>query len=112
MLDMDSVFGVRVVRDADPAAHAKHAGGRVGGEIVEDLEHARRAFAARSDAGRLEPVVLDEAERAELEARARPDERQRGGRAGDGRSRAGTTCGRGGGQRAAASVGGGADRRR
>ena len=53
-----------------PPAHALRLADEVGGEIVSDLEHARRAFAARAEAGRVEPVVLKDAERAELVARA------------------------------------------
>jgi hypothetical protein len=70
VLDVDSVFGVRVVRHADPSVHAVRLADEVGAEIIRDLEHAQRAFAARSDAGRVEPVVLNDAERSELEARA------------------------------------------
>ena len=70
VLDVDSIFGVHVVRDPDPAAHAQRLADESGGEIFRDLEHARRAFAARAEAGRVEPVVLKDAERAELESSA------------------------------------------
>jgi len=70
VLDVDSIFGVRVVRDADPEAHARRLEDELGAEIVRDGEHAQRAFTARAEAGRTQPVVLDEAERAELGTRA------------------------------------------
>src|SRR5690348_3249676 len=69
-LDADSIFGVRIVRDADPSARAQRLAEDVDGEVVNDLEHATHAFAARADAGRAEPVVLKDAERAALEMRA------------------------------------------
>jgi hypothetical protein len=73
-LDVDSIFGVRVVRDPDAAAYAQRLADESGGEILRDLQHARRAFAARAEAGRVEPVVLNDAERAELESSANAPE--------------------------------------
>jgi hypothetical protein len=70
VLGVDSLFGVRVLRDADPLVHAVRLADEMDGEIVRDLEHAQRAFAARSDAGRVEPVVLSDAEHSELAALA------------------------------------------
>jgi len=70
LLDADSVFGVQVVRDSEPSVHALRLAGDADAEIVADLEHAERAFAARAEAGRVEPVVLDHAQRVELEERA------------------------------------------
>ncbi len=70
VFDVDSIFGVRIVRDADPAGHAAELAATVRGEVVRDLDHAGRAFAARAEAGRAEPVVLTDEDRAELEAAA------------------------------------------
>ena len=67
VLDVDSIFGVRIVRDADPGAHAQQLAAEVSGELVRDLEHAERAFAARVEAGKTEPIVLRDSERLELE---------------------------------------------
>ncbi len=67
VLDVDSIFGVRIVRDADPGAHAQQLAAEVSGELVRDLEHAERAFAARAEAGKTEPIVLRDSERLELE---------------------------------------------
>jgi hypothetical protein len=71
LLDADSVLGVRVIRDAEPGEQALRLAQDVRGEIVADLDHAQRAFAARADAGRVEPVVLKTDERAALEQRAK-----------------------------------------
>jgi hypothetical protein len=70
VLDVDHIFGVRIIRDADPSAHAQQLADELGGEVVGDLDHAQQAFTARADAGRAEPIVLRDNERVELEARA------------------------------------------
>jgi hypothetical protein len=70
MFDADNLIGVRMVRDADPAARASELAEELGGEIVRDVQHAERAFTARAEAGRAEPTVLSDTERAELESLA------------------------------------------
>lgn|GEM_PF-3110129 len=71
LLDADSVLGVHVVRHPDPAWRARELLDEIGGEIVIDVDHVQRAFAARVDAARVEPVVLTDSERAELVEAAR-----------------------------------------
>jgi hypothetical protein len=70
VFDADTILGMRIVRDPDPAAKAERLAVELHGELVRDAEHAQRAFAARAEAGRAEPVVLSDSERAELAARA------------------------------------------
>ncbi|HEV3225660.1 MAG TPA: hypothetical protein VGZ52_02460 [Acidimicrobiales bacterium] len=56
------MMGVRVVVDPEPSAAADRLADELGGDVVRDLETARGAFAARADAGRTVPVVLDDDE--------------------------------------------------
>jgi membrane protein implicated in regulation of membrane protease activity len=74
VFDADSIFGVHIVRAADPADHAAHVAAEVNGEVVHDFAHAQRAFAARAEAGRAEPVVLRDEEWVDLEAAANADD--------------------------------------
>ena len=69
VFDGGTMLGVRILRDPDPAAHAERLAQELSGEVVLDVEHAEQAFNARAEAGRAEPVVLSESERAELTAR-------------------------------------------
>lgn len=68
--DADEILGVRVVRDRDPEHAARQLAEELHAEVVRDLDHAERAFAARAEAGRAEAVVLGDDERRDLEARA------------------------------------------
>jgi hypothetical protein len=74
VFDADSIFGVHIVRAADPADRAAHVAAEVNGEVVHDLAHANQAFAARAEAGRAEPVVLKDEEWVDLEAVANADD--------------------------------------
>jgi hypothetical protein len=73
VFDADSIFGVHIVRAADPADHAARVAAEVNGEVVRDLAHANRAFATRAEAGRAEPVVLKDEEWVDLETAANAD---------------------------------------
>ncbi|MEY2422736.1 MAG: hypothetical protein QOI95_2803 [Acidimicrobiaceae bacterium] len=68
--DSQHLMGVRVVVDHDPAVAAARLAEELDGELIFDLENARRAFAARASAGRTDPVVLHDDEFDELLAQA------------------------------------------
>ena len=64
------LMGVRVVVDHDPAVAAAALAEELNGELVYDRETAQAAFAARSSAGRMDPVVLHDEEFDSLLAQA------------------------------------------
>lgn len=68
--ESEYVMGVRVVIDPDPATAAARLAEELDGELIFDADAARRAFAARSAAGRTDPVVLEDDELESLVARA------------------------------------------
>src|SRR2546421_11783339 len=60
--DSPHMLGVRVVVDPDPATTGARLAAELRGDLIVDVESARAAFAARAEAGRVEPVVLDDQE--------------------------------------------------
>jgi hypothetical protein len=60
--DSPHMLGVRVVVDPDPATAGARLAADLRGDLIVDVESARAAFAARAEAGRVEPVVLDDQE--------------------------------------------------
>jgi len=50
-LDSPDLMGVRVVVDPDPDGAAARLAETINGEVVRDIDHARRAFAARAVGG-------------------------------------------------------------
>jgi membrane protein implicated in regulation of membrane protease activity len=62
------VMGVRVVFDPDPAIAAARLADELSGDLLFDVDSARSAFAARTAAGKTDPVVLDEEEYEALRA--------------------------------------------
>ena len=60
--DSPQFLGVRVLVDPDPAVAAARLADDLKGDLLYDTETAREAFAARAEAGRVEPVVLDDEE--------------------------------------------------
>src|SRR5688500_16980835 len=61
-LGTPDLMGVRVVVDPDPDAAASRLAEELNGEVIRDVEHARRAFAARAVGG--VDAVLAHAEQA------------------------------------------------
>jgi hypothetical protein len=68
--DSQHLMGVRVVVDHDPAVAAATLAEELNGDLIFDIETARSAFAARSSAGRTDPVVLGDDEVDALTAQA------------------------------------------
>jgi len=60
--DSPLMLGVRIVIDPDPAIAGARLAEELGGDLIFDLETARAEFAVRSDAARVNPVVLDDQE--------------------------------------------------
>ena len=75
--DSPHMLGVRVVVDPDPAVAAARLAQDLKGDLIFDIEGARDAFAARAEAGKVEPVVLDDDELDRLLRQA--DEIESGG---------------------------------
>ena len=64
--DSPHMLGVRVVVDPDPAIAGARLADELRGDLIFDVETARTAFAARADAARVDPVVLDDDELTHL----------------------------------------------
>ena len=60
--DSPHMLGVRVLVNPDPATLGARLAEDFRGDLIFDLESARAGFAARAEAGRVEPVVLDDEE--------------------------------------------------
>ncbi len=69
-LDVGHPMGVRVIVDGNPVNAADQLATTMGGEVIADAGTARTAFAARADAARTTPVVLEDDEVDELVSQA------------------------------------------